>query len=300
MSIDLRLPNITGSTDKEQLAQVKSYLFQLTEQLQWALNNVSTTPENYTVISHVPIGVASSSSSSSHTPSAQNYDIEEVFDELKPLIIKSADIVSEIDTTVKNIETDVDTIDGQVKDVEGNVEGINKSVDTIDTLTTDLNKTVGNTEEAIQNTNKKADEASSAVGTLDKAVKDTAAAVDTLNDSVGDINDDIKELREKIIEITTNAYIRQGLLYYENSIPVYGFEVGQRNAVNGAENFNKYARFTADRLSFYDQNNHEVAYISDNKLYIRNAEITSSYKIGGRLDTVMPNGDVVKKWVGRG
>lgn len=46
MGIELRLPNIKGN-DREQLAQIRSYLYQLTEQLQWALNNGSTSASNY-------------------------------------------------------------------------------------------------------------------------------------------------------------------------------------------------------------------------------------------------------------
>ena len=37
MSLNLRYPNITGSTEKEQLTQIKSYLHQLVEQLNYAL-----------------------------------------------------------------------------------------------------------------------------------------------------------------------------------------------------------------------------------------------------------------------
>ena len=37
MSVNLRYPSITGSTEKEQLTQIKSYLHQLVEQLNYAL-----------------------------------------------------------------------------------------------------------------------------------------------------------------------------------------------------------------------------------------------------------------------
>ena len=42
MSIDLRYPNIQGKTEAEQILQVKSYLHQLVEQLNWALNTVES------------------------------------------------------------------------------------------------------------------------------------------------------------------------------------------------------------------------------------------------------------------
>lgn len=38
--VELRLPNITGLSEREQLAQLKSYLFQFVGQLQFALNDI--------------------------------------------------------------------------------------------------------------------------------------------------------------------------------------------------------------------------------------------------------------------
>ena len=98
--------------------------------------------------------------------------------------------------------------------------------------------------------------------------------------------------------IEANAYINSGLLYTdENGVPVFGLEIGQTNEVDGVETFNKFARFTADRLSFYDQNDNEVAYISDNTLHITRAEV-AVLAMGGFEDTVQADGSIVTKWVG--
>ena len=92
------------------------------------------------------------------------------------------------------------------------------------------------------------------------------------------------------------ANIKTGLLYTnESGVPVYGLEVGQRNVENGVESFRKYARFTANRLSFYDQNDTEVAYISDYKLFITQAQITGSITLG-RYVADMSDG-LAFKWV---
>lgn len=40
MSINFRYPNITGISEKEQLAQIKSYLHQLVEQLNYAFSTI--------------------------------------------------------------------------------------------------------------------------------------------------------------------------------------------------------------------------------------------------------------------
>jgi hypothetical protein len=131
----------------------------------------------------------------------------------------------------------------------------------------------------------------------EQAISQSSTDIEQLFTNLQTIITDIEDLNFTLAEV--NAHIRSGLLYTgDDGIPVYGLEIGQSNSVDGVEVFNKYARFTADRLSFYDKNDTEVAYISDYKLYIRNVEITSSYKIGGFVDTVMSNGDVVTKWVG--
>lgn len=108
---------------------------------------------------------------------------------------------------------------------------------------------------------------------------------------------DIESLEYSYADV--NAHIRSGHLFNdENGVPVYGLEIGQRTEVDGEEVFDKFARFTSDRLSFYDSGGAEVAYISDYKLFIRNVEITNSYKIGGFVDTVTASGDIITKWEG--
>ncbi|MBR5199255.1 MAG: hypothetical protein IKW20_05440 [Bacteroidales bacterium] len=42
MSINIRYPNISGVSEKEQLAQIKSYLHQLVQQLNYALPTLSS------------------------------------------------------------------------------------------------------------------------------------------------------------------------------------------------------------------------------------------------------------------
>ena len=105
---------------------------------------------------------------------------------------------------------------------------------------------------------------------------------------------DIENLEGRLLEV--NAHTRSGLLYYgDDGVPVYGFEIGQRNTIDNKEVFNKYARFTADKLSFYDKNDTEVAYISDYKLYITNAQITGTLSLGRyEFD---PTDGLAIKWV---
>lgn len=128
-------------------------------------------------------------------------------------------------------------------------------------------------------------------------IKANSTNISTLFNNIQTIITDIDNLEHGVIE--ANAYINSGLLYYDDAgVPVYGLEIGQMNEIDGVEVFNKFARFTSDKLSFYDQNDNEVAYVSDRKLYITIVEVTGSFVMGGFVDTVLADGSIVTKWVG--
>lgn len=108
----------------------------------------------------------------------------------------------------------------------------------------------------------------------------------------------------------TEAYIKTGQLgYNDENVPVYGMQIGQETTnADGTKIFNKYARFTSDRLSFFDQSEREVAAIGDKMMFVTNIEITGSsddvggergtFKHGKFVDTALDDGTIVSKWVG--
>jgi hypothetical protein len=246
MSINLRLPSIsqTGNT-AERLGHLERYLFSLTEQLQWALNNMEASAAGQ---SNVPTIV-----NKSETVVVENeFDAEVAFADLKPLIIKSADIIT-----------------AYYEEVKSRLAGIFVAESDFGTFyeKTELYK------------------------------RETSTAIEQVYSNVQGIETHIDNLDFTLAEV--NAHVKTGKLYDDDSgVPVYGLEIGQKTMIDGEEIFNKFARFTSDRLSFYDQNGTEVAYVSDFKLYIRSVEITKSLKIGGYVDTVTDDGRVITKWVG--
>lgn len=268
MSIDLRLPSITGPTDRERLSQMQRYLYQLVEQLQWGLNNMEAS--STVVVTPTPQSLMPSVGGSSGTVlTGDTSDPQATFNSIKALIIQSADIVEAYyDEINKKLEgqyvaqSDFGVYSQHTSNaIEVNATGVSHAFDNIQTIEGDVRYT-------------KAD--------LSTDLKDVKEAIDNINYSI----------------IKVKANIESGLLYYdEDGVPVYGIEVGQKNIVNGVEVFYKFARFTADRLSFYDQNGIEVAYISDYKLYITHAEVTGTLKIGGYL--VETTKGVTFRWVGR-
>lgn len=99
--------------------------------------------------------------------------------------------------------------------------------------------------------------------------------------------------------LATNAYIKTGLLAEkEDGTPIYGLEVGQTNSVGGELFFDKFARFTADRLSFFDRNDVEVAYISDYHLHITNASISGTLTLMDQFEISCDNASVDFNWMG--
>jgi hypothetical protein len=232
MGVDIRLPNITATSADGQMTQMKSYLHQLVQQLNFALNAVNE---------------AQSGNTSSVVMSKQSEDISpeeavDTFNSIKSLIIKSADIVKAYEETIFTdfngkyfAESDFGTY--------------------------------------LATTNRKVDENS-------ERSLDTFTKVETITNTEGTGSLDLvaTEIR------STNAYIKRGLLGYHDRLKkdVYGIAVGQTD--NGV--YKRYAWFTAYGLSLFDENDNEVAYISQNKLYITDAVFLGTVQFGGyKMDT---------------
>ena len=123
-----------------------------------------------------------------------------------------------------------------------------------------------------------------------------STSINQLYTNIRTLSDSLDELYNSTIG--ANAYLKSGLLYEtEEGVPVYGLEIGQTNSVDGATVFDKFARFAADRLSFFDSNDVEVAYISDYKLYITNAEISGSLWLSAKFK-IYYKGGLAFQWIG--
>jgi hypothetical protein len=187
---------------------MQNYMYQLVQQLNWALNTVETAQG----------GNASPSVVFKQGDNASQQDAEDTFNSIKALIIKSADIVMAYEETILT-----------------NFNGKYFADSDFGTY--------------IEETKRSVEENS-------KGVTEVYEDIQTINGSLASLNDESR---------TTDAYIKRGLLGYDDKgYAIYGVEVGQTN--DGS--FSRYARFTADRLSFYDANGSEVAYIGAGCLYV--------------------------------
>lgn len=214
MSIDIRYPNITAKDEAGQITQVRSYLHQLVEQLNWAINNIETGGAVVVDSKGRPVSKAET----------EKEDPVSTFNSIKALIIKSADIVKAYEETIIS-----------------NFNGKYFADSDFGTY--------------IEETNRKVEENSKGVTEVYTNVQKI-----TNEDGTGVLDELAEETR------TTNAYIKRGLLGYDdNGKAIYGVEVGETTE-SGA--FLRYARFMADKLSFYDAGGNEVAYIGAGCLYV--------------------------------
>lgn len=245
MSIDFRLPNITARDEAGQLRQMQSFLFQLVEQLNYAMKTVDGGSSS---------GMVGYMGKSDGSDSGGMSDAEAIvtFNSLKSLIIKSADIIN-----------------AYYEVINAKLSGSYVAISDFGTYSEETSNEI-----ELNSTN-----------------------ISQIYENIQQIVTDLENVEHTLIEV--NAHIKSGLLYYDDAgVPIYGLEIGQRTEIDGEEIFNKYARFTSSKLSFYDSNDNEVAFISDKKLYITHVEITGSFTLSGFVDRVLADRSVVTKWVG--
>lgn len=210
---DIRLPDLTDGQPRQQLQQIRSYLYQLAGQLQYALGAVNQAQQQ---TDREVKAVAAA-----QNPAA-------TFTSLKSLIIKSADIV-----------------DAYTESISRKLEGIYVAQSAFGTFAQETGQQIEENAEGIRRsfTNQQ------------------------------QILGSVAELENQLLDVS--AYVKTGLLYYDGEMPVYGVEIGQKNQENGTVTFQKYTRLRAGKLSFYDSDDREVAYISDSQLTITRADIFS-------------------------
>ena len=192
--------------------------------------------------------------------SSSEADAVSNFSEIKSLIIKSADIV---EAYYEEIDKLLELSGKYVAQADFGEGGVAKYIE-------DTNMSIEATSENLtQNYYKK-------------------ETIDALGGRVLGIEDSIR---------VQEGYIRTGNVgsyWDENAL---GMEIGEFDTEGGTTN-KRYARMTSYGLELFGSSKDiPVAYVRQDKLYITNAEITGTLKIGGyRVDT--SNG-LAFKWVGR-
>lgn len=250
MNLNLSAPSQFNGTPEEQIRQVYSYLYQMSEQLNVALDNL--TLDNFTEKAAESIKVSEETGLT-----AKGEDtMSDAYNNAKALIIKTADKVrAEMDTIVLQLNGEYvanSTFGAYQQQVSNEIQAT--ATEIVQSYQFDSRL------EAVQ-----------------QQVNEGRTSIEGMNALINALNS---------YNVNTEQYIKTGLLYFDaNNVPRYGVAVGENLTtitVNGEvvlERTGLAATFTSDRLSFW-QNDTEVAYISNNQLYINQVTILSILTIG--------------------
>lgn len=130
---------------------------------------------------------------------------------------------------------------------------------------------------------------------ISKQVTETARQTSENISSIRTIFDTLDNL---VSNKESQGFLRLGELEIdEEGFPVVGLEVGQTRLQDGVSVFSKFARFTPQRLSFYDEQGQEAAWLSDQVLCIQKAKVLGQMQVGLFVTTADPNG-LVTRYIG--
>lgn len=230
---DIRRPNINAPTTEGQLEQIKSYLYQLTNQLNFAIKSSDS-------MSGVTVKDQDGNELSA------NASAEKTFFMVKDLIIKSADIVNAYYETIS-------------KKLSGQYVAVSE-----------YGKFKQDT-----NANFEA----------------TSTSITQNYESIQSIENDVENLNELRKD---NCYIKTGWL--DDNETIAGVEIGKVSDVNG-ETKTAFARFTTDKLVFFDDAGHELGSFSDYRLNVNTivVKVELQFEGGYILD---PSNGLAFKWGG--
>ena len=253
-------PPILKGTEKQQLLQLRDYLFQLQRQLTTAVNAVENGDFSLAGTEKIESVVARVAGDDAELRS----EISQQAATLKTLIINTADVIyQEMDQIVANLES-----------------------------TYVAQSDFGEYQESIS---------AQFVATAESVTQQIDYAAGIAADANSETN---KALQEYIVN--TNGFIRQGIVGYNGTVPIIGIAIGQDIQTTGTDTKdgieypiidtrNAMSTFTSEKLSFY-LNGVEVAYVSNSRLFITDANITNTMTLGNW--EINHNSGFTIKWIG--
>lgn len=266
MGINLSNPPVLSGNIETQLSQLRSYLFQMSEQLNLAVNSLDSQ-------------ISESKSDTTKISTGNSSKAEELagsYQSLRSLIIKtSKEVNKEIDaleSESRNAYVTTSYFSDYMTDINGQIEGI----------TTDIEqKYVAQSEYGTYQE------------TINNSITEMADGIKQAMSYAAELESGIDELQSGFekYKIDTEGYIKYGIVEWEDddTVPIYGVAVGQdiveREVTVGGETYyeidktNFLATYSSKALKFW-QNNQLVAYMSNNQLYITSAEVLKNLVIG--------------------
>lgn len=254
MDLNLKAPPALRGVEADQIKQLHGYLNQMQRSLMLALDGVSVKAAEM---------VKQAQQSGSPLPDGGEATVHEAYRQLKALIIKTAH-----------------TIRHEYNELVEEFNSTYLAQSEFGTFQEGLNQTIVTTAQGVVQNFQYDSQLQNLAGNLaatNQSIADFQGLLDGINSGISGLES---------YNINTEQYIKTGLLYFdENNVPRYGVAVGEKLTtitVNGQEvirRTNLVGTFTSDRLSFW-QNDVEVAYVSNNQLYIQEAKVLGNLFIG--------------------
>ena len=126
-----------------------------------------------------------------------------------------------------------------------------------------------------------------------QAITQQYSEIKSMEETIKSMDGQVKDVTAKVS--ATDGYIKTGKIAEdENQNPIYGVEIGQTKE---DLEFSVFARFTPEKLSFYDGHGNEISYFSGQKLHIKEAVVLSAMNLGGY--EINTKKGLTLKWAGR-
>lgn len=245
--MDFRQPNINAPTTEGQLKQLKTYLYQLTNQLNYAVKSAESkdNEERY----KVTISGKSNGSGANSSDISDDNNARSTFNDLKDMIIKSADIVNAYyDVISKRLEGEYTALARTEEGYDAFVEDTKQFREMTPVSNTDYFNSVQSIYKVLGH----------------EIEKDENGNPIIPEDAI------LTGIR------TDKFYIKTGWVDEVDGKKIGGIELGQVSD-DGTNTDAAFAQFTTEALVFKDSNGKAVATLSYDLLDITNA------KIGGYL-----------------
>lgn len=287
--------NATGTTDyynfKEEITPKVEGLKTTTEDLKTGLE---TTQEDFNFTKN---DLANTKTDLSNTKT----ELASTKEGLEATAQKTSALESDLEATSTELGATKTDLTNTKAEVKNNQEAIQTAGDRVNSVEDTINNQQGALNTLSEKTNKNEEDvkkANSAAEANKKSIEDETKAREEQH---AETEGKLKELENEIAEannalavykVDSQQYTRSGLLFFEKvikngievEVPRFGFAVGENFTTITAtdpetgeevvvlDRRNLFSAFTSDKLSFFMQGN-EVAYISNNKLSVQEAEV---------------------------
>ncbi len=219
-------------------------------------------------------------------------------------------LTEELKKTTLGLQTTADGLSTKTTALEERTTAQEKATTALNSETAELNLAVSDCVDSINALGFKMSEKYVAISDFGKYIQQINAEITANPEAITQYYSFFSVLKANLDKISadfetykvgTEGYIRTGIVYYEDGLPVYGVAVGQNLTVTEVDGetvidqTNFRATYTAQKLSFW-QDTVEVAYVSNNQLYIKNITVLQAVTVG-RWEIDGSDGLTIK-WIG--